>query len=166
MSNGRIERAIEAAFKANPDGYFSINDLARRAYPDEAFSKPDRSQRVATTRAAKKVAKRVQWVSFRSWKRGQELIFANGLSLRSYGLGKVRAFLGDTGRFKDYAAEWVIHRLETDDTFINKMKPGGHYALAVEYHTAVANGDMALAANLEAKIEQEKVASIATSGAR
>src|SRR5260221_11342418 len=72
----RIERAIEAAFKSNPDGYFSVHDLARIAYPGEVYGHIERSKRVAILRAAPKVAKSLHWVAFRSTaiRRGAEVI--------------------------------------------------------------------------------------------
>ena len=162
---GRVERTIETAFKANPDGYFSVGDLARLAYPD-SYKKLDRSK---IQRAAHNVAKRLHWVMFRSQAHPWEAIFANSLSLRSYGLGQVRARLGDEG-VHDYtrgpdgtlvkgrwmtSAERVMDRLETDEYYVKRMKPGGEFALAVEYHTAVANGETERAAELDAVIKQQ-----------
>jgi hypothetical protein len=88
---GRIERAIETAFRANPDGYFSVGDIAALAYPGEYIN---RAKREAALRAAQKVAGRLYWVVFYGSKRGNPAIFANGLSLQSYALGCIRASFG------------------------------------------------------------------------
>lgn len=165
---GRIERAVEAAFKANPDGYFSGDDLAKLAYQDVGYLKPKRSRRVSVLRAAHKVAKRLHWVSH-DWAR--EVIFVNGLSLRSYGLGYARGGLGP-GPHPDFdykdgkliplgwltEIERVSRRLATDQHHVKAMQPGGKYARAVEYHTAVANGDTEHAAKLSAEIEKAEQA--------
>jgi hypothetical protein len=167
---GRIERSIEAAFRSNPDGYFSVHDLARIAYPGEVYGHIERSKRAAILRAAPKVAKSLHWVAFRStaMHRGAEVIFANGLSLRSYGLGKVRAHLPfssvyEYSRRPDGKAvrrhllspkEHIVDRLETDEYYIKRMAPGGEFVRAVEYHTAVAGGDTERAAELGAAIER------------
>jgi hypothetical protein len=156
---GRVERIIESAFKANPDGYFSVEDLAKLAYPD---CRPgyrgiiERSKRVAILRAAHNVANRLHWLMLRAQSRRWEAIFVNGLSLESYSLGEARARFG-AGTHYQYARdadgklievgrmteiEYLRHRLKTDDAYYGRMMaPGGVWALTVEYHTAIANGD-------------------------
>jgi len=50
--------------------------------------------------------------------------------------------------------EHIVDRLETDECYIKRMAPGGEFARAVEYHTAVANGYTERAAELGAAIER------------
>ncbi len=159
---GRIERAIEAAFKSNPDGYFSVPDLAHLIYERKEVT---RSERVAIQRAAHRVAERLHWTTHRASKRGAELIFVNALSLRSYGFGWIRARHGGGGHHeymrgldgKIMRGPWITEteritkKFETDDD----MKPGGIFALQVEHNIAVVNGETERAAQIEIEIQRE-----------
>jgi hypothetical protein len=57
---GKRERAIEKAFRANPDKSFNIEELAHIAFPAVAHISPH--DRWNTVRAANKVADRQGWV--------------------------------------------------------------------------------------------------------
>jgi hypothetical protein len=180
---GRIERAIEAAFERNPDGYFTVADLARLVYGAEYWErmhrwapgrKREHAQRVAITRAAAKVAPRMHWLMFRSGRRGGEAIYANGLSLRSYALGRVRAWLGGDGQYRGAMvdgkwtrgawmdnAERVADRLETDPETAKKIAPGSDWWNAVERNRARASGDVARAQELTEQIKRGEAAQMA-----
>jgi DNA (cytosine-5)-methyltransferase 1 len=56
---GRIERAIAAAFEAEPRRAFSVEALARIAYPD--IEGVEKRHRVAVIRAAENIARRMGW---------------------------------------------------------------------------------------------------------
>lgn len=163
---GRVERAIGEAFTSNPDGYFSVTDLATLVYPDRPC---DRAQRVAIIRAADKVAPRIHWVWFRSDNRGGEIIYANGLSLRSYALGSIRAWLGGKGGYrwsyddnrKLIRSPWMNNADRIADRLDNpgereaeKAAPGVPWWLHVEYHKAIASGDTARAQEMQAQIDE------------
>jgi hypothetical protein len=111
---------------------------------------------------------------FRYHERGAEAICANGLSLRSSSLGKVRAHLGwayahkyERGPDAKHVRgrlmtpdERIADRLQTDDYYVKSMKRGGAFALAVEHHTAVADGETERAPELNAAIEREREAAL------
>jgi hypothetical protein len=154
---GRVERIIEEAFKGNPDGYFTVKDLCRLAFA--CWSRPSKSQRVAVLRAAKNVAARLYWVRFYTSERGSEVVYANGLSLRSYGLGRVCAQVGANGCGSDIQGkllrgrELIFYQLNNDYAK-GKMKPGGEWWLDVERNKALASGDEAHAAELGDKLQK------------
>jgi hypothetical protein len=79
---GRIERAISAAFAADPEGTLDVDALCRAAYPDEVFTwprdfngerRPPEKRRRSVLRAAHKVAERQGW----KWRRGRRDLFQN-----------------------------------------------------------------------------------------
>jgi hypothetical protein len=150
---GRIERAVEAAFKGNLDGYFSRSDLVAMVFPGDGPI--TRAMRNSVARAAENVCGRLHWVKFKSWSRGGEAIYANGLSLRSYALGQTRAYRG----YDD--PERVAKEVDTDRRTIEKMQPGGDWDMGVQYRTALANGDDKKAAKLKAAIEKKERALLA-----
>jgi hypothetical protein len=56
---GRIERAIEETFTANPSETFTVDELVATAYP--GTDEIEKKHRVAVIRAADKVAARLWW---------------------------------------------------------------------------------------------------------
>lgn len=93
---GRVERAIETTFEANPSRIFSVETLATIAYP--GVNRVERKHRVAVIRSADKVARRLGWVGRRPEKFGGSLIYFNLLDVRSYALGKLRTdFIHNSG---------------------------------------------------------------------
>jgi hypothetical protein len=150
---GRIERAIEDAFRGNPDGYFSSHDLVDMIFPgDHPIT---RAMRNSVLRAAENVRERLHWVKLKSWSRGGEAIYANKLSLRSYALGTTRAQRG----YGDF--EIIAKIVDTDPRTIEKMRLGGEWDMEVQYRTALANGDDKKAAKLKATIEKKERALLA-----
>jgi hypothetical protein len=142
---GRIERAIEQAFRGNPDGYFSSCNLTAMIFGGDILL--TKSQCHSVLRAADKVCRRLHWVKFHSFSRGSEAVYANGLSLRSYALGQARAHLGYDN------PERVEARAEPDK-----------YTLEIEHHTALAAGDDKKAAKIAAKIEKQRIAKLKALG--
>jgi hypothetical protein len=70
---GRIERAIEAAFAADPDNAFTTEELCERAY-FPAVNLIEKKHRVAVVRAGKRLAERMERFSwFISERLGNEL---------------------------------------------------------------------------------------------
>lgn len=61
---GRIERAVGAAFEANPSRTFTVAELAAVAYPDAPAI--EKRHRVAVIRAADRVSWRLDWTAMRS----------------------------------------------------------------------------------------------------
>src|SRR5690348_8529156 len=91
---GRIERAIEAAFAAEPDNGFTVEDLCIRAYPGE-FKYGytiDKKHRVAVIRAAKKVVSRNSNLAIQEAKtRGGTLTIYNRYDVMSYAMARKKA---------------------------------------------------------------------------
>lgn len=85
---GRIEAAIAAIFEAEPDQYFTIEDLAQRLYP--GINRVDKKHRVAVLRAGRNVASRLWWAAQRRQAPGGQMVFFNLLNVRSYALGRLR----------------------------------------------------------------------------
>ena len=85
---GRIERAIEAIFAAEPDNAFTTDDLCDRAYPGERI---ERKHRVAVLRAAAKVCARTGWAKWQSEVPGGTLVFRNVYNVMSHGMARLKS---------------------------------------------------------------------------
>jgi hypothetical protein len=72
LGQGRIERVVEAAFTEYPDRAILTCYLVSKAYPGEYITK---SHRVATLRAADKVASRMGWSKHRKAAQGGECMY-------------------------------------------------------------------------------------------
>jgi hypothetical protein len=72
---GHIERAIAAAFVAQPQGLFGTDELARICYPGLTWI--EKKHRVAVIRAATKVAQRMSWDLLRYTHGYRCLVFYN-----------------------------------------------------------------------------------------
>ena len=81
---GRIERAIEEIFDAEPENAFTTEDLCRRI-----FGASERSHRVSVTRAATNVLMRCRAWKFRGACRRR--IYYRPHNLMSYGMAQVKA---------------------------------------------------------------------------
>lgn len=87
---GRIERAILAAFAAEPDAAFTTEELAGRAYPGApAIGK---AERVAVLRAAGKASARAPWLrSLRAEALGGQRVFFDCTRVASYAMARLKA---------------------------------------------------------------------------
>jgi hypothetical protein len=92
---GRIERAIESLFIAQPDSAFTSDELCLHAYPNLNPSERRLIQRkhaVSVIRAAKKVCARMpDWTMQHGWGRGGLGVFLNRASLASFAVGSRKA---------------------------------------------------------------------------
>jgi hypothetical protein len=100
---GRIERLIEAEFKANSSGTFTVDELASLAYAGAPVAK---KHRVSVIRAARKAALRAHW----TWVRGdrEKLVYCNALNHRSYALAKLRAEYNNCLPYRDDWSSRVV----------------------------------------------------------
>ena len=84
---GRVQRAIEAAFKAEPDNAFTTAELCHRTYRlkfrDDAYI--ELKHRVAVVRAAKKIPNLNYVVSCCL---GSQLVFYDKFNVMSYGMAR------------------------------------------------------------------------------
>ncbi len=97
---GRIERAIEALFVAEPGRTFSTDELVEAVY--RGVNRIEKKHRVVVLRAANKVAERMHWAKWQcerlgqgdGWGRspslsGRGAVYVNLLDVRSYALGNL-----------------------------------------------------------------------------
>jgi hypothetical protein len=88
---GRIELAIETAFKRHPKQSFTTNELVLAAYPQLSQSnRIEKKHRVAVLRAATHVCNRLGWAGYYINKPGNMVLFVNTLDLDAYVQGQVR----------------------------------------------------------------------------
>lgn len=114
--HGRVERAILAAFEADPDVALSSDELVRLAFP--GVTKGEKKYFVSVIRAAKKL-KRFGFV--RGQCQGRVLVFYTRYNLMSYAMARLKA-VGNY-RTSDHDAE--LRAL---------LMPGG------EYHHCIIEG--------------------------
>jgi hypothetical protein len=132
---GRIERAIEALFKAKPNDAFSTVELCDHVYA--GINRVERKHRVAVTRAANKVCARMpDWGTYQSWRRGAELIFHNRASIMSYALARKKADAWEWDTDKSIRAD-----LEPGGSDHHLIVEGGSWWLHVKLHIADRDGD-------------------------
>jgi hypothetical protein len=70
---GRVQRAVEAAFRGNPAAAFAVEDLAALAYPQ--VKRVAKRHRVAVLRAADATAGRMGLVAAALAKPGNPLVY-------------------------------------------------------------------------------------------
>jgi hypothetical protein len=88
--SGRVERAIEVAFVANPDEIFTTDDLHKIVYGNQEGPLIKKKHVMIILHAANKVRARLSdWHIWRSENRGV-IIFFNHASVTSYALAKKR----------------------------------------------------------------------------
>jgi len=139
---GKIERAIEAAFTAQPSATFTVYELGPIAYP--GLNGMEKRHQVSIRRAVEKVASRLWWVGLKSERPGGQLVYCNTLNVRSYTLGKLRAACVNNGLALDQIEAFLEeprfddpwrHRSEWD-----RMQPGGAWWYHVEMAKAQKTG--------------------------
>jgi hypothetical protein len=157
---GRIERAIEAAFTTEPNRAFTVEELARAAYP--GVNRVEKKHRVALLRAAHNVAERLLWRTMRGGENGDGLTFYNPVELRSYAQAHLRwcerinLACGDTGELERNLAALDDPSMDFDHR--DCMEPGGPWWEFVEIERCRRSGDHARADELEAKHTAQKEA--------
>lgn len=151
LGPGKIERAIEAAFRGSPRATFSVAELLPHAYP--GVNRIEKKHRVAILRAADKVAARLGWQGWKREARGGETIYLNRCDIRSYAIGRMR-----TG-YPAYTAEAAAHVLEDPSHYRHAYyrgltRPGGSWWRHAVYAQAVRDGDDIIAAGLLEAIQE------------
>jgi hypothetical protein len=87
---GRLERAIRAAFKAEPDNAFTIEDLCDRVFP--GVNRVEKKHRVSVIRAAKRLAKHTANIDmFRGDMLGRALILYDPYNVMSNAMARLKA---------------------------------------------------------------------------
>lgn len=143
---GKIERAIEEAFKANPDDTFTMDGLVAVAMP--GLNEVEKKHRVSVGRAAKKAAARCGWGLWHFEGPGRGAIYFNKRSLASYSFARERA---------DFLNRW---RFLTDEQIRAKIPAylvaeGGAWWIHVQAYKAELDGSPSDKAIWREKIEAQ-----------
>ena len=134
---GCVQRAIMAAFAAEPNNAFLLSELCQRTYPRIKHIK--KKHRVAVARAAKAIK------TLDSMKRetlGCELVFYDPLNVMSYAMARLKSdSLGPGAAYRnnDYRpvrqkiwhghdiTSWRRYDISSDQIFREMLAPGGNY---------------------------------------
>jgi hypothetical protein len=140
---GRIERAIEELFAGSPGTAFSTDEIVAVVY--RGVNRIEKKHRVATLRAAHRVAKRRHWekwqcertrcTSGRGPITGRGAIFVNVLNLRSYAIGRLRT----DWLHADESIEELVAMVD-GGAEAEYIKPGGPWWIHVEQAKAKIGG--------------------------
>src|SRR5262249_17912131 len=118
---GKIQRAIVAAFEAEPDNGLLLSELCERAY--RGINRIGKKHRVAVARAAY----RIPWLAhMRRGTLGCEVVFYNPASVLAYGMARLKSDnLSRYERHSDPRFRWKQPRSESDLRAM--LAPGGDY---------------------------------------
>ena len=143
---GKIERAIEAVFAAEPDDAFTTADLCDRVYP--GLNMVEKKHRVAVIRAAKKVFGRTGWDCYRTEALGGTLVFYNPFDVMSNAIGRTKADMLINYRNNDKridhwrtTAEGIRGTFEPGGKEHHMIVEGGHWWRHVQINIAARDGD-------------------------
>jgi len=146
---GRIQRAIEHAFRQHPSATYAVDELVLIAYP--GLNRVEKKHRVATIRAADTVAKDLGWQGMRADRPGHPVIYGNQLDLRSYATWNMRRDFIEGA----LTAERIEAALDDPKAWHSRwswVQPGGAWWQRVEINRARAAGDNAVADAMIAKL--------------
>jgi hypothetical protein len=172
---GQVQRAIMAAFAAEPDNAFLLCELCERVYP--GVNRIEKKHRVAVARAANAIK------TLDHWKRetlGGELVFYDPLNVMSYAVARLKSdSLGPGAAYRNNDYRPVPRRtfwgrditsyrqydISSDKIFREMLAPGGEYHkdiveggawwLHTEMHRAEKRGDRKTLKRLQAEQEHE-----------
>jgi hypothetical protein len=157
---GRLQRAIRAAFEAEPDNAFLLSELCERVY--RGINRIEKKHRVALARAARGIPELECW---RRQTLGRELLILDPCNVMSYAMARLKSDnLGWYERNGDpRAGEWRRRHSEGDlrATLTPEGKnhslivPGGAWWRFVELARLRAAGKHERAAELDAQIQRE-----------
>ncbi len=155
---GRIQRAIEDAFRQHPSATYAVDELVLIAYP--GLNRVEKKHRVATIRAADAVAKDLGWQGIRAERPGQPVIYGNPLNLRSYATWKMRRdFI--TGALTVERLEAALDDPKAWHSHWSWVQPGGAWWQHVEINKARAAGDNTSADTMVAELNTPIAARLA-----
>lgn len=118
---GIRQRLIEAAFAADFDDIYMVEELAAIAFP--GVNRIEKKHRVATIRAAAGACARTSFAWLRSEAPGHQNVYFNRRNLRSYAIARVRA-----GGYNHLSLDTIRERLDwpLDDPRRDRLGGGGH----------------------------------------
>jgi hypothetical protein len=146
---GRIERAIEEAFTANPSQTFTVDELVAIAYP--GTDEIEKKHRVAVVRAADKVAARRCWEKALSERFNHPLVYFNKLDVRSYAIMRLRT---DFLHNDESPAEVEAQVDNPEGREAEAMSEGGSWWLHVEVWRAERAGQHERAKALQDEVDK------------
>ena len=145
---GRVEREIVAAFAADPDNAFTMNELCCLIYPDSEYI--EKKHTVVILRTAKSLARR--WPDFgwqRSERRGRGMIFFNAANMLSWAMARLK---GDY--IYTYDEEFFRASLLPGGQHHHHIVEGGAWRRHRDIWIAERDGDTATLKRLQAEQEQ------------
>jgi hypothetical protein len=174
---GRVQRAISAAFAAEPDNAFLLSELCERVYP--GLNRIDKKHRNAVARAAKAIP------SIDYMKRevlGSELVFYDQFNVMSYAMARLKAdhlhryrnndnrYFTPRGWFRDamgfkkgYSYQWKgeseaeLRALIAEGGKEHKLVvEGGAWWLHTELAKAKARGDRKRTAQIQKHLDRNR----------
>jgi hypothetical protein len=135
---GRIQRAIEDAFRQNSSSTYTVEDLAVIAYP--GVNRIEKKHRVAVLRAGAAAAEACGWWYGQAEMPGHQMLYCNPLDVRSYATWNIRRDFIE-GR---QTAEQIAKALDDPKVHFSRwswVQPGGAWWQHVEINKARAAGD-------------------------
>lgn len=129
---GRIERAIRAAYAAEPDNAFTTDDLCDRIFA--GVNRIEKKHRVSVIRALKAVAASDREMEFfRSEAQGGPLVLFNCCNVMSYAMARIKADSLENYRptarrargWWDAREMWVLPPAEQEACLRALLMPGG-----------------------------------------
>src|SRR3954468_3303696 len=140
---GRIERAIEDAFKANPNCAFTGEELVLLVF--RGVNRVEKKHRLSVFRAANTVAKRLLWRTMKGGDTGDGRTFYNPVDVRSYVQAHLRYLQRDYLRYgKTERLEQELAALDDESIEVSwrhYMKPSGAWWEWVELERCRRSGD-------------------------
>ena len=171
--HGIVQRAILAAFAAEPNNAFLLSELCERVYSGR--NRIEKKHRNAVARAARAIP---SIDHMRRETLGSELVFYDPLNVMSYAMARLKSDSlgpGAAYRNKDYrpikqkiwrghdVTSWRRYDISSDQIFREMLAPGGNYHRYVveggawwrhtEMHKARARGDGETVARLQAEMD-------------
>jgi hypothetical protein len=149
---GRIERAIGELLAANPDASFTIIEVAKHCYPDAAPI--EKRHTVSVLRASRNVVRRdPDWAMRWSSNHGCPYHFVNHASLKSLCISRLR----DRPWGEKYLEAVISGSLSPEEIYSRHLTGSADGDVeAVELHIAKRTGNVAGAAELQAKRDAQQ----------
>jgi hypothetical protein len=153
---GRIQRAISAAFAAEPDNAFTTSELCERVYGSTII---ETKHRIALIRAAKKTSGVDHHPSELL---GSEIVFYNLANVQSYGMMRLKS--DGLNRYRSKDQRLPHHQIKTEADLRAKlaneqhqelMREGGMWWLYTELAKATADGDLKRVRQVQKTIDSE-----------
>lgn len=155
---GRIQRAIEDAFRQNPRATYAVDDLAALAYP--GVNHIEKKHRVAVLRAGAAAAGACGWWYGWAERPGHPVVYCNPLDLRSYATWNMRRDFIE-GALTAKQIEAALDDPKAWHSRWSLVQPGGAWWQHVEINKARAAGNDTRADTMVAELNTSIAARLA-----